>query len=240
MHAKTALRASLLTFAALAASQVQAANQCLKGPGTYGSLTVGGCATSTDANGVGVIADFAQVVAGYPYAGLALNLPGLGSGPESLSCTYTFSHPVLRSSVTVSLDVLDPDDVLAVSFDGTPYGFTSADLVQAPLPSSYLNVSTGTPVFASGTVKGASPPASGALQLRSSGPQWVSSMTLTMSNQSGFGGGAVTGVCVDDAPPPPPVTAAAPVPGLWPGAVALLGLLLAGSAAVVRRRQRRR
>lgn len=241
--AKCAVWVSLVLPAMQAA---MAAQQCLALPGAYGAVTVSGC-DNDPSTGITNPMGSAILPGIFPDG---FNGVALGSMPDisMSSCTYTFDHPVLASSITVDLTSMEPAwsypvrDTFSAALDGNPYPFTNADIVQTPL----LPVST---VFGSGQLEQQSGAIISAPDLSSSGKvkisasQWISSLTLTLQ------GSAVARVCLDDtapvSPPPPPAPAPAPAPVAKPVAVpvglggvgaAAAGIL--GSGAFLARRRR--
>lgn len=229
-----AVLASLLLPATQAA---MAARQCLALPGAYGAVTVSGCENDL-ANGV-VNPASSIMGAAYPYDGVVLG----GLSNATISCTYSFSHPVLASSITVDLDAFQPGDIFSVALDGKAYAFTDADVVQTPLPPSSASlwpVGQDTLVQQSGTMvlSAGAQYENGSAKVKVAANQWISALKLNMRVDDVSGGG-VTRVCIDDAapPPPPPSAVAAPVPaGLGAVGAASAGIL--GFAVFLARRRR--
>ncbi|MGF6212644.1 hypothetical protein [Comamonas sp. 4034] len=212
-----------------------AANQCLALPGTYGAVTVTGCDNDT-VKGITNPMSSVLLPGFYPdgFDGV-----GLGNMPDisMTSCTYTFNHPILASSITVDLTSMEPSwgnpvrDAFSVSLDGTAYAFTSADIVQTPLLPVSTAFGPGHLDQEGGTVISA-PDLSSSGKVKISASQWINSMKVTMK------GSGVARVCLDDAAPPtPPSTVAASVPlGPWAGGAASVGIL--GLAAFMARRRK--
>jgi hypothetical protein len=228
--------AVIISLALLAMQAASAAQQCLALPGKYGAVTVSGCENDT-VNGV--YNPVSSIIgAGYPYDGVAL-----GELQNTLiSCTYSFNHPVLASSITVDLDRIQPGDNFSVDIDGQSYAFTSADIVQSPLPSdssSPFLIGTDTLNQQSGVIAlpaGAPITSSGSAKVKVSAGQWISSLKLNMQVTEGNGG--VTRVCIDDAAQTPPSSpVATPVPmGLATTSAASVGVLIF-AAFLARRRK---
>lgn len=215
-----------------------AANQCIALPGTYGAVTVSGC-DNAPVNGITNPMSSVLPPGFYPngFDGVGLgNLPDM----STTSCTYTFNHPILASSITVDLTSMEPDwgggtpvrDAFSVALDGNPYAFTNADIVQTPL----LPVSTAFGpghLDQQGGVIISAPDLSSSGKVKVSATQWISSLKLTMQ------GSGVARVCLDDvAPALPPSAATAPVPTLseW-GLITLSSLLAMFGLARSRRRR---
>jgi len=228
-----------VVFTLIAMQSATAAQQCLALPGIYGAVTVSGCANDP-ANGV--YNPVSSILgAGYPYDGLAL-----GELQNTIiSCTYSFSHPILASSITVDLDILQPGDDFSVIIDGQPYAFTNADIVQSPLPpdsSSPFPIGVDTLTQQSGVISlpaGVPITSSGSAKVKVSAGQWISSLKLNMQVTEGNGG--VSRVCIDDAAqiiPSSPV--ATPVPmGLATIVPASVGVIVFAAFLARRRKSSR-
>lgn len=225
-------KCAVLVSLALPAIQVaNAAQQCLALPGTYGAVSVSGC-DNDPTNGI--FNPVSTILGpGYPYDGVALGQ----LANTTISCTYSFSHPILASSITVDLDIFQPGDTFSVNLDSQAYAFTDTDIVQTPLPAG--SSGTDTLIQQSGAITLAPAPAfNGSAKVKVSAGQWISSLKLNMLVNDVSGGG-VARVCVDDAapPPPPPAPAATPVPvGTGAAGAATIGIL--GFAAFLARRRK--
>lgn len=213
-----------------------AANQCLAVPGIYGAVTVSGC-DNDPVNGITNPMSSALPPAFYPdgFDGV-----GLGNMPDisMTSCTYTFNHPILASSITVDLTSMEPAwgypvrDTFSVALDGNAYAFTDADIVQTPLLPVSTAFGPGQLDQEGGAIISA-PDLSSSGKVKISASQWISSLKLSMQ------GSGVVRVCLDDAAPPSqPTAVTAPVPvGLGAAGAASMGIL--GFAAFLTRRRKR-
>ncbi len=214
-----------------------AANQCLALPGTYGAVTVSGCENDPVK---GITNPMSSVLPpgfypdGFDGVGLG-NLPDI----SMTSCTYTFNHPILASSITVDLTSMEPDwggatpvrDAFSVALDDNAYAFTNVDIVQTPLLPVSTAFGPGHLDQASGAIISA-PDLSSSGKVKISASQWISSLKLTMQ------GSGVARVCLDDAAPPtPPSTVTAPVP-VGPGAAGAASVGILGFAAFLARRRK--
>jgi len=212
-----------------------AASQCLTLPSTYGAVTVSGC----DKDPVNGITNPMSSVLPPGFYPDGFDGVGLGNMPDisMSSCTYTFNHPILASSITVDLTSMEPAwgypvrDAFSVSLDGNPYAFKNADIVQTPLLPVSTAFGPGQLDQEGGAIISA-PDLSSSGKVKISANQWISSLKLTMQ-----GVGEVR-VCLDDAAPPsPPSVVAAPVPvGLGAAGTASMGIL--GFAVFLARRRK--
>ncbi|UBB15353.1 Ig-like domain-containing protein [Comamonas odontotermitis] len=183
------------------AQQAIAAKQCLGLPGTYGAVTVSGCANDY---AIGVInpasslPGFTSTYPAYPYDGLAL-----GGLPGNLTCTYNFSHSIATNSITIDLDFIHKNDLNAnpptqdsftVEINGSAYAFSSSDIIKTPLidgaSPQVIAANLGRIQNAPETYN-----SSGTVQIGATAP--IRTTTLKLSMDSGIGGG-VTRVCLDD------------------------------------------
>ena len=202
-----------------------AAQQCLtRGPGTYGAVTVTGCAQTA-----GIVNPFDGPGAGFSYSGFVLG------GPGPVACTLTFSRPVATSSVAISLDAHQRPDVLTLSANGSVYTPVAGDI--SPLPGA---VSPNQLVINGNTLIGvgafddtpSSLGSAGIVRLTNNAPAALTSLTF---DEVAGDAGTLIGVCFDDAPIP-----AAAVP--TQSTAALAGMALVASLLggwQLRRRSRR-
>lgn len=214
------LSAQAFAFLAIltGAFSAQAAQQCLtRGPGTYGSVTVSGCANDPT-NGVWNPYGAAQYPSGSPYP---FSYEGIGLGVEqngNFSCSLTFSHPIQTSSISLNVDGHQLLDVLSISTSAGPYTPASGDI--SALPGGF---SPGPLVISGSTIVGTDTGSSGIVRLTNNVPSTITSLTLQEDAQQ-FG--TLIGVCFDDAPPSPapvPQVTAVPTTSEWVlGGLALL------------------
>lgn len=194
-----------------------AAQQCFRsgGPTVYGAVTVtvSGCA------------DY-----GFPFAPFVVNESQiLNTGG---TCTYTFSKPLVTSSVSVQVNSLDAIAALTISSSAGAYTSAAGD-IGGPLAGS---PATNTIVLSgAGYNGGAGVESSGTLTLTNSPPASITSISIA---QPGGASGTLLKVCADDGGVAS--TAAAPIPTLSEWGTVLTAVLLAAVAAISHSRLNRR
>lgn len=192
-----------------------AAQQCFRagGPTVYGAVTVtvSGCT------------DFGSGFA--PFAANESQLISNGS-----TCTYTFSKPLVTSSVSVQVNTLDTAAALTVSTSAGAYTSAAGD-IGGPLAGS----TSTNPIALNGAgYIGSANEASGTLTLTNSPPASITSISIAQAG----GSGSLLKVCADDGGVAP--VAAASIPTLSEWGTMLTAALLAVVAAISHSRLNRR
>ncbi|MET4575190.1 hypothetical protein [Ottowia thiooxydans] len=211
-------RALALATLLVCSFSVQAVQQCLtRGPGTYGSVTVSGCADD-QAHGVWNPMGAAQFPPSIPWP---YSYEGIGLGVNengAFACSLNFSHPINTSSIRLMLEGHQALDVLSISTSTGPYTPVPSDI--SALPGG---VSPGPLVISGNTIVGTEMISSGIVRLTNNVPVTITSLTL-QENTGDLG--TLIGVCFDDAasaPVPAPEVTAVPTASEWVlGGLALL------------------
>ncbi|MFD1711417.1 hypothetical protein FVQ98_12560 [Ottowia sp. GY511] len=223
------LAALALCSASLAS---HAAQQCLTdGPGTYGAVTVTGCETNA-ANGITNPLRGTQLTPTFAYDGIGLQ----AGATNPTSCNLSFNPPIATSSLQLSLDAHQTQDILTISANGNVYTPVAADL--SPLSGA---VSPNALVISGNTIIGdgssqdtpSSYGSAGVVQLTNNPPATITSLSL---QESVGDHGTLIGVCFDDG-----AAATTAVPTQSPAGLAgmaLMASLLAGWRLRRRRNQR--
>ncbi|MFD1711416.1 hypothetical protein FVQ98_12565 [Ottowia sp. GY511] len=214
---------SLAAFALCVGSlSSHAAQQCLtNGPGTYGTVTVTGCDSDPPH---GLINPLPGASVGLTFDGIAI--VSVGGTATPVTCALTFSHPILTSSVRISVDAHQQRDVLSILLNGAAYTPVAADLAALPgSPAPYQLAINGNTIVGIGSSTSVPPTgdSAGIVSLTNNAPATLTSLTL---NETPGDAGSLLGVCFDDALPPP-----AAVPTQSTGTLAAMGLMAALLAA---------